>query len=145
MGVMIKDYYHMDELERNKKIIKDIRGIVTRSSYFSFGDEHETHAIYEIHMNGEGRYLENDENGKVQMEKSFSVSTEEIEKFCLKIVDIMHHFDRVDMFYDDSCEEVELLFSGGRVVLPRGMAVKRRCIEDAWNKFRDNNIVDQLI
>lgn len=71
------------------------------------------------------------------MEKPFSVPTEEVEKLCLKIVDIMHCFDRVDFFYDDCSGEIELLFSGGGVILPRGMAFKRRYVDDAWTNSQD--------
>lgn len=135
---------YKEELKRNKRIVNDIKGIVVRSSHYSFPDGPETHSIYEIQVSGEGKYEESDEIGKVLIEKSFVVPTEEIEKLCLKIVDIMHRFDRVDFFYDDCCGEVELLLSGGEIILPRGMAFKRRYVEDAWLKFRDKYIVDQL-
>ena len=95
-------------------------------------------------MSGECKYEESDEFGRILTEKSFAVPAEEIEKLCLKIVDIMHRFDRVDFSYDDCYGEVELLFSSGGVILPRGMAFKRRYVEDAWLKFRDKYIVDQL-
>ena len=89
------------ELKRNKRIVKDICGIIVRTSYYSFEDHRETLTVYEIQMSGEGRYKQCDESGQVLQEKSFVVQKEEIEKFSLKVVDIMHHFDRVDFFYDD--------------------------------------------
>ena len=144
MGVVNTGKSYKEELKRNKRIVNDIKGIVVRSSHHSFPDGPETHSIYEIQVSGEGKYEESDEMGKIQMEKPFSVPTEEVEKLCLKIVDIMHRFDRVDFFYDDCSGEIELLFSGGGVILPRGMAFKRRYVDDAWTKFKDKHIVDQL-
>ena len=140
---------YKEELKRNKRIVDDIKSIVVRSSHYSFPDGPETHSIYEIQVSGEGKYEESDEIGKVLIEKSFIVPTEEFEKLCLKIVDIMHRFDRVDFAYDDCSGEVELLLSGGEIILPRGMAfkrryVERRYVEDAWLKFRDKHIVEQL-
>lgn len=134
----------MNDLERNKKIVKDIEGIVIRSSYFSFTSGHETHAIYEIQMTGDGRYEESDEHGKVLYEREFTVPLDEIEKLCIKIVDIMHCFDRVDLYYDDCYEEIELHFPGGPIIVPRGMGVKRRDVETAFRKFIKKNIAEQL-
>lgn len=135
---------YKEELKRNKRIVDDIKSIVVRSSHYSFPDGSETHSIYEIQVSGEGKYEESDEIGKILIEKSFVVPTEEIEKLCLKIVDILHWFDRVDFVYDDCCGEIELLLSGGKIILPRGMAYKRRYVEDAWLKFRGKYIVEQL-
>ena len=47
MGVVNTGKSYKEELKRNKRIVNDIKGIVVRSSHYSFPDGPETHCIEE--------------------------------------------------------------------------------------------------
>jgi len=125
-------------------LVTEIERIIIRRGQYSLEDGLVRKSQFEILCNGSGTYLSLDKNEKIVSEKKFSVPPESFEKLCIRLINIIHSFDRIDVFYDAISEEVVLVFKNGTLTIPRGMGAKKKDVALIVQRFLNRYVLDQL-
>lgn len=125
-------------------LVSEIESIIIQRVHFSLEDWSTSQSQFDIFCNGNGKYLESDSNGNPFFEKEFSVPQDSFEKLCDRIIDIVHNFDRIDLYYDSIHEDVTLVFKHGSLTIPRGMGAKKKDVALIVQRFLNRYVIDQL-